>query len=221
MVMKGTAVWLLLLGSVGVACAQPVARSFRYDLALDVDTHGHVAHVTLPDGVPTPFVAPLEEAASHWSFKAPLRDGVPMSARTYARIKLLLVPQSGDHFGIQIEFLSNGPSLQFTRNPLYPPEMMRARAEGTVDMSAIVQPDGSVTDIQLKHAELSQHDVVRTQHATEVFARAARETMQAMQARPEWIDGKPVATAIVLPVSFSLNGTSEADGSASGSVLEH
>ena len=217
--MRQIAVWCLMLVSVGAACAQPVARSFRYDLALDIDTHGHVAHVTLPQDVPVPFVAPLEQAANHWTFKAPLRDGVPMSARTYARVRLLLVPQSADHFGIKIEFLSNGPSLQFTRNPLYPPEMVRDRAEGTVDMSAIVQPDDRVTDIQLKHAELFQHDVVSTHRATDVFARSAREAMQSMQARPEWIDGKPVATAIVLPVNFGLNFSSGGDGSASGSAV--
>lgn len=39
-----------------------------------------------------------------------------------------------------------------------------------------------------------------------------------MQAKPEWIGGKPVATAIVLPVSFGLNGTS-GEGGASGRAV--
>jgi TonB family protein len=217
MMKKWMAVWLLVLA--GAAHAQLAERSFRYDLALDIDAHGNVARVTLPDGVPAPFVAPLQEAASRWNFRAPSRNGVPVTSRTYARVKLRLVPQDKDHYGMQIEFLSNGPSLQFTRNPVYPPEMIRSRAEGTIDMSALVQPDGTVTDIQLKDAELVQHSIVRTQHAKEVFAQAAREAMQTMRAKPEWIDGKPVATTIVLPISFGLNGTSGGDGSASGSVV--
>jgi TonB family protein len=219
MAMKWMAICLMMMGGVGAVVAQSAERSFRYDLALDVDAQGHVLRVALPDGVPTPFVAPLQEAASRWTFKAPLRDGVPVNARTYARVKLLLVPQDKDHYGMKIDLLSNGPSLTFTHNPSYPPEMIRDRAEGTVTMSAVVQPDGRVTDIQFKDAKLSQHGVVRTHHATEAFAQAAKESMQSMHAKPEWIDGKPVATAIVLPVSFGLNGTSGGDASASGSVV--
>jgi hypothetical protein len=220
MAMKWLAVCLLMMGGVGAMVAQTAEHSFRYDLALDIDAQGHVVRVALPDGVPTPFVASLQEAASRWTFKAPLRDGVPVTARTYARVKLLLVPQDKDHYGMKIDLLSNGPSLTFAHHPSYPPEMIRNRAEGTITMSAVVQPDGRVTDIQLKKADLSQHDVVRTHHATEVFAQAVRESMQSMQAKPEWIDGKPVATAIVLPMSFGLNGTSGGDGvNGSGSVV--
>jgi TonB family protein len=219
MTMKWMLIWLLVMGSVGMACAQPATRSFRYDLALDVDAQGHVVRVTLPDGVPAPFVSSLKEAANRWSFKAPIRDGVPVTARTYARVRLVLVPKDKDHYGMRIDFLSNGPSLAFTRNPGYPSEMMRDRTEGTVTMAAVVQPDGRVTDIRLLDARLSQHNVTRTKHATAVFARAAEEAMQSMTAKPEWVDGKPVATAIVLPVSFSLNGTSDGSASASGSVV--
>lgn len=217
--MKWTTVLLLLLGSAGAAHAQPAERSFRYDLGLDIDTQGHVAHVSLPDGVPAPFVSPLERAASGWTFKAPLRDGKPVTARTYARARLLLVPQDNDRYGLRIDLLSNGPSLTFTRNPSYPSEAIRNRVEGTVYMSALVQPDGSLTRIVLTRAELSQHGALSLQRAIHLFAKAAEDAMQTMQAKPEYIDGKPVATAIVLPVSFGLNGTGSGDGSASGSAI--
>lgn len=217
--MKRVAVCLLLMGCIGTAVAQSAERSFRYDLALDIDVRGHVSHIALPDGVPTPFVVPLQEAARRWTFKAPVRNGVPVTARTYGRVMLLLVPQDKDHYGMKIDCLSNGPSLTFTHNPGYPPEMVRDRAEGTVTMSAVVQPDGRVTDIQLKDAKLSQHVVVGTHHAAEVFARVLRESMRTMLAKPEWVDGKPVATAIVLPMSFGLNGSSDGVANASGSAL--
>jgi len=217
--MKWTTVLLLVLGSAGVAHAQPEGRSFRYDLALDIDTQGHVAHVTLPDGVPAPLVAPLEKAANGWAFKAPLRDGMPVTARTYARVRLLLVPQDQDHYGMRIDLLSNGPSLRFTRNPTYPPETIRNRAEGTVYMSALVQPDGRLTQIVLTRAELSQHGALSLQRAIRLFAQAAEDAMQTMQAKPEWVEGKPVATAIVLPVSFGLGRVSSDDASATGSAV--
>lgn len=61
--MKRVAVCLLLMGCVGTAVAQPAERSFRYDLALDIDVRGHVSHVALPDGVPTPFVVPPKQGS--------------------------------------------------------------------------------------------------------------------------------------------------------------
>lgn len=217
--MKPMTVLLLALGSASVAHAQLAERSFRYDLALDIDTHGHVARVTLPDGVPAPFEAPLEKAASGWVFKAPLRDGVAVTARTYARVRLVLVPQDKQHYGLRIDELSNGPSLIFTRNPTYPPEAIRNRAEGTVYMSALVQPDGHLTRIVPTKAELSHYGALSTQRATRLFAQSAEEAMQTMQAKPEWVDGKPVSTVIVLPVSFGLNRVIGADTGATGSAV--
>jgi TonB family protein len=217
--MKWMTVLLLALGGAGVAHAQLAERSFRFDLALDIDTQGRVVHVTLPDGVPAPFAAPLEKAVSGWVFRAPVRDGMPVTARTYARVKLLLVPQDKEHYAMRVDVLSNGPSLAFTHNPVFPPEMMRARTEGTIYMSAVVQPDGRVTDIELKKADLSQHSVVNTPRAARIFAEAAREAMQTMQAKPEWVGGQPVATSIVLPMGFSLNGTIGGDGGATGSAV--
>lgn len=217
--MKWFGVCLLLMVGFGAAIAQPAERSFRYDLMLDIDVQGHVSRVVLPDGMLAPFAVPLQEAARAWTFKAPVRNGVPVTSRTYARVKLQLIQRDKDHFGMKIDRLSNGPSLTFAHYPKYPPEMMRDRAEGTITMSAVVQSDGRVTDIQLKDAKLSQHVVVRTRHATEAFAQALREAMQTMLAKPEWVDGKPVATAIVLPMSFSLNGSSGGVANASGSAV--
>jgi TonB family protein len=173
----------------------------------------------LPEGVPAPLVAPLEQAAAKWSFEPPIRHGVPVSARTYARVKLVLVPKDSDHYGVQVDFLSNGPSLQFTRNPVYPMEMIRDRAEGTVRMSLIVQPDGRVTDIQLKDANMIETHVVRAQRATSVFASAAHDAIQSMQAKPELVNGKPVATTVVLPVGFHFSRYIPGEEVMSGSVV--
>jgi hypothetical protein len=219
MAMKWMTILLLVLGGARLAHAQLAERSFRYDLALDIDTQGHVAHVTLPDGVPAPFVAPLEKAASGWVFKAPVRNGVPVTARTYARVRLVLVPQDKEHYGLRIDVLSNGPSLAFTRNPTYPPEAIRNRAEGIVYMSALVQPDGHLTRIVPTRAELSHYGALSTQRASGLFSKAAEEAMQTMQAKPEWVDGKPVATPIVLPVTFGLSRVISIDADATGSAV--
>lgn len=203
---------------VGTAEAQQSARSYRVDIALDVDTQGRVAQATPSDDLPQPLAVPVQGVVSQWRFQPRLQNGVAVTARTYARVMVELVPQGSDKYGLRLKYLSNGPSLKFTRPLAYPPAMMRARAEGTVTMAAVVQPDGSLTDIRLTDSKVTAHSATSSKHAAEVFAHVMQDAMQQMQAKPEWIDGKPVASAITLPITFSLMSGPSA-GNASGSAV--
>jgi len=202
----------------GTAMAQQVVRSYRADVALDIDTQGQVAHATLPDDLAPMFDAPIQEAVSRWRFKPVMKDGIAVTARTYARIKLDVLQQAQDKFGVRVICLSNGPSLTFMQAPKFPADMMRTRTEGTVQMEAIVQPDGSVTDIRATDAKISGGRIGGPEHSKDAFRRAALAAMQHMQAKPEWIDGKPIATAISLPLAFGLNSAASGSG-ASGSAV--
>lgn len=141
-----------------------------------------------------------------------------MTARTYARVTVELVPKGGVEYDVRVNYLSHGPSLMLLRLPVYPPAMLRLRGEGTVYMEAVVRPDGSVADIRLKDSRISANTSGSSQHAAKVFARAAQDAMERMQAKPEWIDGEPVASAITLPVTFLMGG-GPAVGAVTGSAV--
>ena len=210
-----------LMCCAGTAAAQQAARNYRADIALNIDAQGRVTQATPSKDLPSALVAPVQGAVAHWRFQPPQRNGVAMTARTYARVTVELVPKGGDEYGVRVNYLSHGPSLTLTRLPVYPPAMLRLRGEGTVYMEALVRPDGSVADIRLKDSKISASTVGPSQHAAKVFARVAQDAMERMQAKPEWIDGEPVASAITLPITFLMGGgpsTEAATGSVVGAV---
>lgn len=220
--MRAAFAWLFVVWCcVGTVAAQQVVRSYRVDVALDIDTQGRVAHATLPDDLAPVFGAPIQGAVLHWSFKPVMKNGVAVTARTYARIKLEVFQQTKDKYGVRVVCLSNGPSLTFTKAPEFPADMVRTRTEGTVQIEAIVQPDGSVTDVHVTSSSISGERIGSPGYSARIFERAALAAMEHMRARPEWVDGKPVATHISLPIAYGLNSPSsgdEASGSAVGSV---
>lgn len=208
---------LVLACCMDAAHAWPAVRSYRADIALEMDTQGHVIKATPSDELPQSLVAPVQEIVARWCFQPVQRNGAAVTARTYARVMVELVPQGTDNYGLLVKYLSNGPSLTLTSMPAYPASMVRGGVEGTVYMQAVVQPDGSVTDIRLQDFKITGRTVGTTQHTAEVFARAVQGAMEKIQAKPEWVDGKPVATTFTLPFTFSLNGGSSM-GVATGSV---
>lgn len=213
---------LLLLIGIGATTAQQVVRSYRADVALDIDTQGHVAKATPPDDLPAALAPSVQQVASHWQFNPVVRDGVAVTARTYGRIKLEVLQQEPGKYGVRVVLLSNGPSLIFAKPLKYPASMMRARTEASMRIDAIVRPDGSVTDVRVSDNKVSGELIGSAGHAREVFERAARKAMEGLQAKPEWIDGKPVATSLSMPLSYHLMGApgdgSAATGSAVGAV---
>jgi len=212
---------VLLFLCAGTASAQQVVRNIRVDVALDVDTQGRVVQATPPDDLMPALRGPLQQAVSHWRFKPMMKNGSAVTARTYGRVNLQVIEESPGKYGMRTVYLSNGPSLMFMRAPRFPVEMLSARTEGTLQMEAVVQPDGSLSDIRMTGAKISTSSG-NSKRAESVFERAARDAMARMQAKPEWIDGKPVVTRINLPFAFGLNGPSaggEASGSAVGSAI--
>lgn len=210
-------VLLVLACCTGTAQAWQAVRGYRADIALEIDTQGQVTQATPSDELPRPLVAPVQAAVARWRFQPARHDGTAVTARTYARVMVQLVPRDADQYGVQVKYLSNGPSLTMAGMPAYPPELIRGRVEGTVYMQAVVQPDGAVTDVRLQSFDIPGRSVGTPRHSAEVFARAAQRALATMQARPEWADGKPVATTLTLPVTFSLIGGSSL-GDTFGSV---
>lgn len=210
---------LLFLLCIDAVAAQQVVRSYRADVALDIDTQGHVARATPPDDLPAMFAGSIQQAVAHWQFKPVMKDGVAVTARTYERIKFEILQQGPDKYGVRAVPLSNGPSLAFTKALKYPADMMRARTEASMRIEATAQPDGSVTNVRVSDIKVSGKLAGGPGHSMAVFERAAREAMQALQAKPEWIDGRPVATTFSMPFSYGLMAITGDGGSATGSAV--
>jgi TonB family protein len=194
---------VLVIAMLGpVAHAQEVARELPAQVALDVHPDGQVAHVQWPAEFPALLAKPASEVMMHWRFKPIERHGQPASAQTYARIKVQLVKRGAESYGVQVRYLSNGPRIRPTVAPYYPlSETSNGQAEMLVQ--AVVQPDGTLGDVQIVEAYFRGTRSV-------LFRKSVTDAVTRWRADPELVDGRPVATRIQIPMSFLLteNGRS-------------
>lgn len=193
--------WHAARAATPAAGDRQVAREYRAEVALDVDAQGKVAAAQLPADVPAALAGPAREAIGHWRFKAPVRDGHPVTARTWARIRLQLLQQPDGNYGLRAIYGSNGPKLTFTRRPEYPHNEIRQRGQGKLVMEAIVHPDGTLTAIHMASHRFNHQDA-------SAFRHSAEEVMRHAHAQPELVDGQPVATRIQVPFVYALQSIS-------------
>jgi TonB family protein len=108
-----------------------------------------------------------------------------------------LGPGSGGGTGGGVFNVGNGvtrPIDIYAPKPKYTADAMRAKIQGTVVMSAVVLPDGSVTDVQ----------VVRSLDQSFGLDEEAKRTARMWKFRPGTLKGEPVAVRILIELDFNL-----------------
>jgi TonB family protein len=108
-----------------------------------------------------------------------------------------LGPGRGGGFGGGVYNIGNGvtaPVVLFKPSPKYTADAMRAKVQGTVIMSAIVLPDGSVTDIS----------IVRSLDQSFGLDEEAKKNAAQWRFRPGTLKGEPVAVRILIELDFNL-----------------
>src|SRR6187431_193699 len=108
-----------------------------------------------------------------------------------------LGPGSGGGFGGGTYSVGNGvtrPIDIYSPKPKYTADAMRAKIQGTVVMSAVVLPDGTVTDIK----------VTRSLDQSFGLDEEAKKTAAQWKFRPGTLKGEPVAVRIQIELDFNL-----------------
>ena len=108
-----------------------------------------------------------------------------------------LGPGSGGGFGGGVYNIGNGvvsPIPTFQPKPKYTADAMRAKVQGTVVMSAVVLPDGSVTDVR----------ITRSLDQSFGLDQEAIRTAKTWRFRPGTLKGEPVAVRIQIELDFNL-----------------
>ena len=82
----------------------------------------------------------------------------------------------------------------YSREPVYPPQALRAGTRGWVELEFTITPSGAVRDI----------DVVSAEPAG-VFERAASEALAAWRFRPRVVNGRPVAQRSTVTLRFDID----------------
>jgi TonB family protein len=108
-----------------------------------------------------------------------------------------LGPGRGGGFGGGVYNIGNGvtsPIVIFKPSPKYTADAMRAKVQGTVILSAVVLPDGSVTDIS----------IVRSLDQSFGLDDEAKKNAAQWRFRPGMFKGEPVAVRIQIELDFNL-----------------
>jgi TonB family protein len=108
----------------------------------------------------------------------------------------IIKPPAGVPFGGDARsFCERGlhaPEVLSEHKPAYTSAAMRARVEGTVEMEAVVGPEGFVTAVRILkglHPELDE---------------SAIDALKQWKFKPGTLDGKPVPVLVVVEMTFTL-----------------
>lgn len=194
----GTALWF---PSAAQAGPDPKTALTHVQVRIEVDAAGQVVSAEPTSGLPPPLVDTLRQHASTWKFEPPQRDGTPVGGTTFARMSVCAMenPATGN-LSVSVGHPENGPGMdpRMLRPSFFPPVSPELLALGRVEMEAVyeVGPDG--------HAQVVS--VGTTPHRPRVHReldRAFRKWIDTMRFEPERVDGKPVATRMRMPITFT------------------
>lgn len=188
---------LLLACSLTAQAAE--TREQTYSVGANVDAQGHITATQVDPDVPASIAAVLASAVKQWQFTPATLNGRPVTAHTFIRAKLQALPNASGQYNLRIRFMGNGPKLgREGAQPRYPREAIRARQSAFTILAATVQPDGSLTDMNVS-SEFEGWPLLP------YFKAAVLATAMQWHAIPEQVDGHAVATRMRIPVSFTIN----------------
>ncbi len=114
--------------------------------------------------------------------------------------KLDLAKSTEQTTGVIMDSIPKYPSgiIAFMRwldkTVVYPPDCIRRRIEGVVEVAFIVEPSGKISDARILKSAASQLD---------------HEALRVIHLMPKWIpaqkDGKPIKAQVTLPIVFELS----------------
>ncbi len=203
--MKSILLGLVLLISPLTMAASHASDDWRdldtiLNATLDIDLTGHVTHVQLDDHKVDPTLQALAEQNSHdWMFIPATLNGIPFSARTYARLQLQGRTE-GDGQALRLRYLDHGPRVIKIAHPWFPLTMRFQQREAVVALTAIVQLDGSLSDIEVVAARVTDGAEGKA------FYKSAIRALKSSRMKPEMVDGYPVRTTVKLALAFALDG---------------
>ncbi len=168
-------------------------------VATHVDATGQVAQAELLGTGALPQLEALAiQTVKPLRFVPATINGVATSSLTYVMLRAQKHEDAGK-FSLRLHYVSHGPGPAFDAYPHYPKGMIQARTQAQVTIAATVTAAGTYTDIHVVEAETTGG------RAGKSFYDATMRAFSQTHVMPEQVDGRPVATHVRIPVSFSLN----------------
>jgi TonB family protein len=191
---------LLAFALVPWAAATSTARDASIQVAADVtvSADGVATPGEFVPEVPAALQLRLQDRVRSWSFEPAKRDGKPVAAQSGIVLQLRM-HEAGEKVSFVIEDAWMAPRTLTMVAPVYPVDAVRHRRQGDVRLEAIVDPSGVARSVRVATpSEWAQLD------------RAATRAVEQWRFQPEVVDGTPISTRVLVPISFRIS-----DGNAS------
>ena len=216
----GTVLGLMLLGGAAAAAtpsqdAGTVLPDATYKLTVHGDLYigpeGTVTDLELRNAdLTTEIAALVDRQVRKWRFEPILVDGRAVNAKTRMKLELSLEPVAGGH-QLRVVGVGFGNPVRHSRRlrpPDYPMEARRADVGADVTLLLTIDAEGRVAKVDVRSTSLTgkgpQEVMVAWadmfEHSAKLGARRWRFEMT------ESVDGKPVSTRVLVPVSFRIEG---------------
>lgn len=197
------AMWTgVLLASVcSAAGAKEAAKpvTFTTSARVEVDADGKLVKVEAAQDLPEPVRAYVERQIAQWKFAPNVREGVSGNSTTWIRLGACALPKDDGTYAMGLAFGGNGP--RGYENMGLPWEtqsfLMRSRMTGRIDVTYVVNPDGSA---KMETVEGLGGSGYRRQ-----IQQGLDRWFDQMRFEPETVGGKPVATRIGLVINVLDN----------------
>ncbi len=181
------------------------------DGEIQVAPDGHVLDYRLGSKLVPAIADIVDRHVRSWRFEPIVVDGTAVAAKTSMHLALTAEPVPGkDDYRLRVSSVRFGDlkrSASHLTPPQYPPEAVRAHVGGKVLVAVRVDATGAVVEAQAYQTSLD----VRTRNEAEAehFRRVLEKA--SIAAASHWsydisqtINGKPVGTSALVPVSYSL-----------------
>lgn len=199
--MKMVRVCLLLVGMGFATFADAAKAPLRFPAAVKVwiDEQGVPQQAEASDKLPAAVAEAIEQRVLLWRFEPARVNGVAKAGITHAFVDACVAPQEDGSLNMAVNYAYNGPGFAEgwgrVPPPRYPRNAAETGAEGVFRVIVGIAEDGST----------SVNSIERVQGNLRYFEPMLRAWVAALRYVPEQVDGKPVPTQVVFPVTFSMD----------------
>ena len=177
---------------------------------IHVATDGRVTDYQLRSELPPAISTLLDRAVRAWRFEPVLVDGVAVNAKTAMHLGLTAEPQSDDKYVLRVANVRFGePQLRKSsvRPPHYPESAVHAHVGARVLLSLHLDEKGKVVEVAPYQTSLDvrMSSENQAEHWRKEFEQASVRAARNWQYDlTETLDGKPIGTHVLVPLSFYL-----------------
>lgn len=207
--------FLLMLLPLAAAAREEAPRNKveYYSAHVSVDASGRVTDAEMLGAVPRPIRVLLSDTARKVEFEPARKGGVAVPSRTSLTLKMRFEPDGNGDYLARLEGISGGSAAFDKRRRVPFPGIAAGAGYGAGVLALLsIQADGKVdmANSRIERVALAQHGKPSDDAARRAsFEKAVLRAVAKWTFAVEEVDGQPLATRVLVPVTFCPQASCE------------